>query len=96
MLSHLEDIYPILSDPEVKELLVSHLPPTLQTQNELFETLSAPQFQETILSIENVIRSGQLQMILASSGISLEGVPPFGGTLAFLKAIQDDADKKKA
>uniref|UniRef100_A0A7S4KMU8 Pru domain-containing protein n=1 Tax=Paramoeba aestuarina TaxID=180227 RepID=A0A7S4KMU8_9EUKA len=95
VLSHLEDIFPVISDEKVQEELTPHLPPTLQTRTELYQTLSSPQFQEAVNSMEHVIQSGQLMALLGSSGISLEGVSRYGGTTAFLKAIQNQADKDK-
>ena len=95
VLSHLEEIFPLLSDEKVQEQLTPHLPPTLQNTTELYQTLTSPQFQEAVNSMEHVIQSGQLLALLGSSGISLEGVSMYGGTSAFLKAIQNDADKEK-
>ena len=95
VLGHVDDILSILKDPVVKEQLLPYLPPTLKTKNELFETLNTPQFQETINLIEKSILSGNIHTILASYDIVCEGMSPFGDTLAFLRAIQDDANIKK-
>ena len=78
----------------MQEELVPLLPSSLQTQAELFETLNSPQFHQALTSIEAILHSDQLAILLTSTGISLEGMSAPSGTMAFLDAIQKDAERK--
>jgi len=95
ILRNIDEIFPILNDESVQEILIPLLPSSLQTRCELFETLNAPQFHQAIGAIEEIVKSDQLPVLLSSTGISLESYSGSIGTLSFLRAIQNDADKQK-
>lgn len=93
--SYVNEIYSALQDPKAQEQLLEYLPPTLQTHNELYETVSSPQFLAAVRAIEEIINSEHFSALVASCGLSLEGLSSRFGTTAFLEAIQKDTEKSQ-
>jgi hypothetical protein len=92
---NIQILFPILQDPQVQQELIPLLPATLQTPSELYETLNSPQFHQAVNSIEQILHSDQMPVLLTSAGVSLAGMSARSGTTAFLDAIQKDADSKR-
>lgn len=99
-----EMMAPILSNPEVQQRLMPFLPSgesLPQSADEIQNTLSSPQFQQSMSMFSSALASGQLGPLMSQFGLPPEAVDAAnkGDVEAFAKAMQDskgDAKDKKS
>lgn len=98
-----ESMIPILANPEVQERLTKFLPEGQElpkTEEELRNTISAPQFQQALSSFSSALQSGQLGPLMNQFGLGEEvaNAAAQGDLDAFVKAMQANQkaeDEKK-
>ncbi|CAL9702727.1 unnamed protein product [Knipowitschia caucasica] len=98
-----EMMAPILSNPEVQQRLTPFLPSgesLPQSAEQIHNTLSSPQFQQSMTMFSSALASGQLGPLMNQFGLPADAVDAAnkGDVEAFAKAMQDskgDAKDKK-
>lgn len=98
-----EMMAPILTNPEVQQRLLPFLPSgesLPQSAEEIQNTLSSPQFQQSMSMFSSALASGQLGPLMNQFGLSAEAVDAAnrGDVEAFARAMQDskgDSKEKK-
>ncbi|XP_013886047.1 proteasomal ubiquitin receptor ADRM1 [Austrofundulus limnaeus] len=88
-----EMMAPILSNPEVQQRLLEFLPSgesLPQSADEIQNTLSSPQFQQSMSMFSSALASGQLGPLMSQFGLSNEAVDAAnrGDVEAFARAMQ--------
>jgi hypothetical protein len=64
-----EALATLLTDPAASEALLPHLPPGLQTPEELRGTARQPHFVQALRTLNEAVRSGALGPVLTQFGI---------------------------
>ncbi|KAM4563211.1 proteasomal ubiquitin receptor ADRM1-like isoform 2-T2 [Odontesthes bonariensis] len=99
-----EMMAPILSNAEVQQRLLPFLPSgesLLQSADEIQNTLSSPQFQQSMSMFSSALASGQLGPLMSQFGLPAEAVDAAnrGDVEAFARAMQgskgDSKEKKE-
>lgn len=95
----LDVMAPILSNKQIQEKLMQHLPESdilPKTEHELRTTLSTPQFKRAMSSFSHALQSGQLGPLLQQFGLpeSVCTAAQQGNLEAFAKAMEDFAKSK--
>lgn len=95
-----EMMAPILSNPEVQQRLMPFLPSgesLPQSADEIQNTLSSPQFQQSMSMFSSALASGQLGPLMSQFGLPPEAVDAAnkGDVEAFAKAMQDSKGEAK-
>lgn len=95
-----EMMAPILTNPEVQQRLLPFLPSgesLPQSAEEIQNTLSSPQFQQSMSMFSSALASGQLGPLMNQFGLSAEAVDAAnrGDVEAFARAMQDSKDASK-
>ncbi|XP_033825794.1 proteasomal ubiquitin receptor ADRM1-like [Periophthalmus magnuspinnatus] len=90
-----EVMAPLLSDPEVQQRLLPHLPcgeSLPQSPEELHNTLTSPQFQQALSMFSSALASGQLGPLMNQFGLPPEAVEAAnkGDLEAFAKAMETE------
>mmetsp|Transcript_17404 Transcript_17404/g.20912 ORF Transcript_17404/g.20912 Transcript_17404/m.20912 type:complete len:357 (+) Transcript_17404:35-1105(+) len=67
-----EDVLPILSDKEVQEELIKLLPEGLQTTEELFNTISSPQFRQALVALSGALQSDNFNTVMSNFGFNFD------------------------
>lgn len=92
-------VLPVLDDPKVTAALLQHLPPELQNEQELKETVCSPQFRQALSALSDALQSDNLSMVFANFGLSLTDATMQlnrgDGVGAFIAAILAQANKDK-
>jgi 26S proteasome regulatory subunit N13 len=94
-----ESFEEMLADPNVVNELLQFLPEGQQTEEELRQTISCPQMQQSLRSLTGALLSDNYNAVLANFGLNpadgsealLQGDP----VRAFLLALQAQADRSK-
>lgn len=99
-----EVMAPILANAEVQQRLLPYLPSgesLLQSTEELTNTLTSPQFQQSMSMFSSALASGQLGPLMNQFGLPTEAVEAAnkGDVEAFAKAMEgesksNEGDKK--
>lgn len=82
----------ILADPAVRAELEQHLP-QIDQGSDLAQTLRTPQFRQAVESFNAALASGALPELLASFGLRPSSEASASNLEAFLKAVQEKANK---
>ncbi|XP_020781477.2 proteasomal ubiquitin receptor ADRM1 isoform X2 [Boleophthalmus pectinirostris] len=95
-----EMMAPILSNPEVQQRLLPFLPSgesLPQSAEQIQNTLSSPQFQQSMSMFSSALASGQLGPLMSQFGLPAEAVDAAnrGDVEAFAKAMQDSKGDPK-
>lgn len=95
-----EMMAPILSNPEVQQRLMPFLPSgesLPQSADEIQNTLTSPQFQQSMSMFSSALASGQLGPLMSQFGLPPEAVDAAnkGDVEAFAKAMQDSKGEAK-
>ncbi|KAF0691942.1 Aste57867_16912 [Aphanomyces stellatus] len=92
------EVFALLHDPAVQAELLPHLPETLQTTEELIDTLRTPQLQQCVGALGHALNTSNFNGILSNFGLNpsagQEHLLRGDGVRAFLAAIQDWANKQ--
>mmetsp|Transcript_17552 Transcript_17552/g.22972 ORF Transcript_17552/g.22972 Transcript_17552/m.22972 type:complete len:354 (-) Transcript_17552:1182-2243(-) len=96
-----EDVLPILADTSVQEELIQLLPEGLRTQQELYHTVSSPQFRQALMALSSALLSDNFNSVMTNFNLDLDpsitGLLNHGeGIRAFLRAIQLAVDKNRS
>lgn len=94
-----EQIAPVLANPDIQARLKPYLPEgelLPQTEGEVINTLSTPQFQQAMASFGAALASGQLGPLMGQFGLGedVANAAAAGDVHAFAKAMQE-AQKKE-
>ena len=99
-----DDVVPIVQQNEsMQQALISHLPESLQTSEELLSTLRSPQLQQALSALTGALQTDNLNAVFANFGLDpaagAEALQRGNGVQAMLDAIQaqnppNDAEKK--
>ncbi|GAA99234.1 uncharacterized protein L969DRAFT_23110 [Mixia osmundae IAM 14324] len=96
---HLTDVLqpsrllPLLRDEKTREALFPYLPTDFEpTEETLQRVIQGPEFRRAVASLDAALRTGALAPLVASFGLPPDAAM---GVDAFLKAIQDKADKER-
>uniref|UniRef100_A0A3B4B9M2 Uncharacterized protein n=1 Tax=Periophthalmus magnuspinnatus TaxID=409849 RepID=A0A3B4B9M2_9GOBI len=95
-----EMMAPILSNPEVQQRLLPFLPSgesLPQSAEQIQNTLSSPQFQQSMSMFSSALASGQLGPLMSQFGLPADAVDAAnrGDVEAFAKAMQDSKGEAK-
>ena len=89
----------ILSDPTVVQGLLPFLPEGQQNEEELRQTISCPQMQQSLRSLTGALLFDNYNAVLANFGLNpADGVRHWQGDpiRAFLLALQAQADRERS
>ena len=90
----------ILSDPTVVQSLLQFLPEEQQNEEELRQTISCPQMQQSLRSLTGALLSDNYNAVLANFGLNpadgSEALVQGDPIRAFLLALQAQADRERS
>ena len=94
-----ESFSQLLEDPKIVEALLPFLPEGQQTEEELRQTFSSPQLQQSLRSLTNALLSNNYNAVLANFGLDAaagaDAMAQGNPVLAFIQALQEQADRNQ-
>eukprot|EP01087_Luapelamoeba_hula_P013755 TRINITY_DN395_c0_g3_i1.p1 TRINITY_DN395_c0_g3~~TRINITY_DN395_c0_g3_i1.p1 ORF type:complete len:394 (-),score=133.63 TRINITY_DN395_c0_g3_i1:69-1250(-) len=89
-----EALMPLLSDPAIRDQLLSFMPEGNRSPEELQQVMRSPQFQQALGQFNTALQSGQLGQLMPMFGLPSNIGGPQGGVSALLRALQENAPQQ--